>query len=236
MKNTKFMTLAALVALLFSGRARADNFVNVPHPTAVWNSTTGNLSALGIPGQGTQSQTAFPTGVIVGTTDTQTLTNKTLTAPTINGGTISGGARVGPAPSACGATCTLTAANSGQTILLNIAAGSVATLPAATATGNVYKFVVSTTTTSVKHAILAASSSDAILGISIGENGGTPLSFSGTGGTYHSIQMPFAGSQPSGGFKGDNFSCQDIATNVWECNGTYQGGTTPTTPYSAATS
>jgi len=32
-----------------------------------------------------------PTGVIVGTTDAQTLTNKTLTSPTINTGTISGG-------------------------------------------------------------------------------------------------------------------------------------------------
>ena len=140
------------------------------------------------------------------------------------------------APTVCGATCTVTAAKAGSTILLNLAAGSIATLPAATGTGNAYNFVVSTTTTSAKDAILAASSSDAIIGTAMGWTGSTAKIFSGNASTYHSIQMPYTGTQPSGGFAGDQFTCTDIATNVWECNGAYEGGTTPTTPYSSGTS
>jgi len=134
------------------------------------------------------------------------------------------------------ATLTLTSANAGATILLARAAGTVVTLPAATGSGTKYKFVVSVTVTSNKDAILAASSSDFINGIAIGENSNTPLSFASAAATNHSIQMPFAGTQPSGGFIGDYFDFQDIATNLWQCNGMYQAGTTPTTPFSTATS
>src|SRR3984885_2699585 len=219
----------ALLLTIISLPALADTFVTVPNPQAVFDSTLGTAYSLCPPGQ------ASACDPIADLNSTQRLTNKTLTFPTINGGTISGSAHVGPAPNVCGATCTLTSANSGQTTLLNLAAGSVATLPAATGTGNVYNFVVSTTTSGAKDAILAASSSDAILGLISGENAGTGVWFAGSASTYHSIQMPFAGSQPNGGFKGDSFSCRDIATNVWECNGTFQAGTTPTTPYSAST-
>jgi len=143
---------------------------------------------------------------------------------------------ISPAPVAAGATLTLTAANAGATILLNQAAGSVVTLPAATGTGNKFNFVVSVTTTSNKDAILAASSSDFIQGSAIGENSGTAKVFTSTASSNHSIQMPFTGTQPSGGFIGDHFDLQDIATGVWQCNGVYQAGTTPTTPFSTATS
>lgn len=135
-----------------------------------------------------------------------------------------------------GAALTVTPALNGKTILLNTAAGSVITLPAATGSGLKVKCVVSTTTTSGAHKVLAASSSDFMQGLAIGENAGTCKAFASGNATNHSLQMPFTGTQPSGGFVGDYFDLQDIAANLWQVNGMYQAGTTPTTPFSSATS
>lgn len=225
----KILACLLVLGAMVSSSAWADTFETVPHPQAVFDTTLGTLYSICPPGQATACD------IVIDAASTQTLSNKTLTNPVINGGTINNVAHVGPAPNACGATCSITAANAGQTTLLNQASGSTATLPAATGTGNAYIFVVSVTTSSAADKILAASSSDSILGLSIGENGGTAGVFPGSAGTYHSLQMPFAGSQPSGGFKGDSYTCRDIAIGVWECNGTFQAGTTPTTPFSAST-
>ncbi len=154
---------------------------------------------------------------------TQTVTVKDIANTAVN-----------VAPLAGGATKTLTAADAGLTVLLDTAAGSVITLPAATGSGNVFKFVTTTTTTSGAHKILAASTSDFLQGIVIGENLGTAKVFTADGTADHSLQMPFTGSQPSGGFIGDSFTITDIATNLFQVTGTYQAGTTPTTPFSTS--
>lgn len=166
----------------------------------------------------------------------------TVQAPAVAAGTITLPSATGtlavasPAPVAAGGTIALTAANSGQIVLLNTASGSVATLPAASGSGNIFKFVVTTTASSNAHKILAASSSDFLNGVAVGHvSAGTTLTFSAAAATAHSIQMPFAGTQPSGGFIGDWFEFTDVATNLWAVKGMYQSGTTSTTPFSAAT-
>lgn len=141
------------------------------------------------------------------------------------------------APVAVGASTVLTSSSAGKTILLDTAAGSTVTLPAATGSGSVYRFVVRTTTTSGAHKILAASSSDFITGIATGMTNSTGAlkGFQSAAATNHSIQMPFTGSQPSGGFIGDWFEFADIAANLWEAYGMYGAGTTATTCFSSAT-
>lgn len=133
------------------------------------------------------------------------------------------------------ATAAITAAQSGTTIVLSKAAGVTATLPAATGSGNTYTFVIGTTATSAAYKILAASTSDLLFGFVTGENAGTAKCFAGAlASTYNSLQMPFAGTQPSGGFQGDWFTFRDVAANNWHVSGCYQAGTTPTTPFSTA--
>lgn len=135
-----------------------------------------------------------------------------------------------------GAALTVASFMSGSTILLDTAAGSVATLPAATGSNSRYLFVVKTTASSNAHKILPASVSDFIQGVAVGHiAAGTTLTFQGNAAASHSIQMPFAGTQPSGGFAGDWFEFIDVAANLWEVRGMYQSGTTSTTPFSTAT-
>jgi hypothetical protein len=140
------------------------------------------------------------------------------------------------APVAGGSTKTLTAANAGTTTLLDTAAGTVVTLPAATGTGNVYKFFCTLTNSSNANKILAVGSDYLIGNI----NGGATTSLTAfhalVAATYQSLQMPFTGSQPSGGIAGDWFEFTDVAAAKWAVKGQFTSGTTATTPFSTATS
>ncbi len=198
---------------------------------------------------GTQSVTGvktFTTPVLGAATATSinglalTTSTGTLTVP--NGVTVTGPATTGtvalinPPPQAGGASLPVTAAMSGKTILLDTAAGTVATLPAATGTGNKYKFFCTTTTTSGAHKILAVGS-DYLIGNINGTTSTALTAFHAlVGAVYQSLQMPFAGSQPSGGIQGDWFEFEDVAAAKWAVKGQFTSGTSPTTPFNTATS
>lgn len=141
-----------------------------------------------------------------------------------------------PKPVAVGAAATARAI-AGVTYLLNTAAGSVLTLPGATGSGLQIEVVTTVTTTSGAHKVLTSPITDKLIGNVSGQNANAAKPFSAaTAADYHSLQMPFAGTQPSGGFEGDWFNFTDIAAGVWLIQGMYQAGTIPTTPFSTATS
>lgn len=142
-----------------------------------------------------------------------------------------------PAPVAVGAAASATKANL-VTYLLNQAAGSTLTLPGATGSGLIIPVVVTVTVTSNANKILTNPITDKLIGNVTVQNANATKQFSAaTASGFHSIQMPFAGSQPSGGFEGDWLDIQDIATGVWLVSGMLQSGTaTQLTPFSTATS
>lgn len=217
----KIWLALALAALLVPAGANASNSTDANPTQPYLNITSTN--------QLTSTTLVGPTisGTIAG--------GATITSPTINGGSVNGAAITGPVPVACGSTCTLGTANVGTYTQLNTAAGSVATLPGATGTGTVYRLYISVAVSSNADKVLTNPTTDTIIGTAIGENAGTAKIFVGNAGTFHSLQMPFAGTQPSGGFIGDTMVCTDVATGIWKCDINYQAGATPTTPYSAST-
>lgn len=158
-----------------------------------------------------------------------TIVTPVLTTPTVNNPVIAG-----PAPTACGASCSPT---TGQLSTCSVSTGCTFTLPTSAGTGNVIIMrILTTTASSGGEKVLLTTTSDVIIGTAYVENGGTVKAFVGNAGTYHSLQMPFSGSQPSGGFNGDTITCTDMAAGTWACDVASQAGTgTQVTPYSTAT-
>lgn len=164
---------------------------------------------------------------VIDASTVQTLTNKTLTAPVITG------ALVTSAPvSAAGANLTVTAAlHAGKTIALNQASGTAVQLPAATGTGNVYRFVV--TVASNANVISAVVATDIFAG-GYGQNdtGGSAavtwdfIEAAATDNTYSPTTLG------GGGLIGDWIEFQDVIATTWAVRGVNKGTIDPTTRFS----
>jgi hypothetical protein len=141
-----------------------------------------------------------PTGDIIGTTDTQTLTNKTLTSPVINGGSFSSSG------------ITLNGSTSGDTILqASAVASGVLTLPAVTTT-----LVGRNTTDTLTNKTIAASS-NTITGL-------TNANLSGTAGITNAN---LANSTISGVALGSNLNALTFGSYLTS-TGSYNGSTVRT--------
>ena len=134
-----------------------------------------------------------------------------------------------------GASATVTAAaHSGRTVLLDRAAGQALTLPAATGTGNSYKFFVATTITSNSTTIKVADATDVMAGTAIVANdGGGTASIFETEATSDTIT--FNGGT-TGGIRGATVELQDVAQNLWSVRIVGAATGTEATPFSATVS
>lgn len=130
------------------------------------------------------------------------------------------------------ATYTLTAeAHSGTALVLNRAAGSTCTLPAALGYGSQFEFVVGTTVTSNSDIIKVANSTDVMAGVAIAaqDAGDTAVAFE-TAATSDTITL---NGSTSGGIKGDRIILKDVAAGLWSVSVILSGTGTEATPFSA---
>ena len=118
-----------------------------------------------------------------------------------------------------------------RTVTLNRAAGIAITLPAATGSGDKYRFVVGTTFTG-NCTIDAASSNDKFSGHAIlaQDSADTVVHFGTAAGT-DKLTMYTAANNTTGGIKGAVAEFEDIATNLWSVFFVSEAGGTEATPF-----
>ncbi len=134
---------------------------------------------------------------------------------------------------AAGATLAVTQVlHAGKTIALDTLAGSIATLPAATGSGSLMRFVVSVLATSNSHIVKVANTADVIQGSAIMVSTTASAStFFATNATTDTITLnrTTTGSVT----KGEYLELQDIAANTWAVSGMLTNSGTGSTPFSA---
>jgi hypothetical protein len=133
------------------------------------------------------------------------------------------------------ATETVTAAaHSGRTVFLDRAAGQAVTLPAATGSGNSYKFFVLTTITSNTTTIKVVDGTDVMAGVALVANDAdASASLFETLAATDTIS--FNGGT-TGGIRGATVELQDVATNLWSVRIVGAATGSEATPFSATVS
>lgn len=135
---------------------------------------------------------------------------------------------------AAGATLAVTEAlHDGKIILLDTAAGSICTLPAASGSGARFRFQISIVATSNSHIVKVANASDTMVGqiLSISDDAGNtvkPFFAAGTDDTI-TLNRTTTGSTR----KAEWVEVIDIAANLWHVDGVIAATGTEATPFSA---
>lgn len=130
------------------------------------------------------------------------------------------------------ATMTLDSSKAGIPLVFTRAAGVVVTLPAATGTGDIYKFYVNTTVTSNSYKIQVANVTDVISGLALADDGeGDAANGWPTASNTDTITMD---GSTKGGIKGDSLELIDIASGQFCVKAFLTNNGTEASPFSSA--
>lgn len=151
--------------------------------------------------------------------------------------TLSGGITQKPAVvSGSGATVTLTAAQSGSTVLMDRAAGIVFTLPAP-AVGLYYDFIVTASVTTNSYKVITDAGTTLLQGTLVGvdtDTSNTVAAYTGNGSTHIAVTQAAASSNATGGLAGSWLRFVCVSATLWNVVGTIQGAGTVATPFATS--
>jgi hypothetical protein len=117
---------------------------------------------------------------------------------------------------------------------ISAAAGLTLTLPAATGSGDVYRFAVDTTVTSNAVVVRVANASDIMAGVAISAaDGGSTVNAWETAADSDTISL---NGTTTGGIRGDYIILEDAVANRWNVRMISASTGTEATPFSAAVS
>ena len=137
---------------------------------------------------------------------------------------------------AAGSTLTLTQAeHEGRTICLDTTTGSTVTLPQATGTGAIYKFMQTVLATTSSHVIKVANATDIIQGVVFTVTT-TSTNAEAFATTATSDTITLTRTTMGGTVQGEYFELQDIVTGVFAVRGFTSSTGTEASPFSAAVS
>ncbi|MDB5584303.1 MAG: putative secreted protein [Bradyrhizobium sp.] len=122
-----------------------------------------------------------------------------------------------------------------KTVLLDTAAGTTITLPAASGSGARFKFLVSVIATSNSHIVKVANASDTMTGmiLSVSDDAGFPVKGYTADATAGADTITLNRTTTGSTVKGEYVFVEDYAVNKWSVTGMIAATGTEATPFSA---
>jgi hypothetical protein len=135
-------------------------------------------------------------------------------------------------------TGTITKAHAGKVVSFGCLTGTILTLPAASGSGGIYRFVIGVAATSNANIIKVANATDVMAGsINLQQDVDSAGTLKMWQAATTDDTMTFAGAATTGGIKGGHIQCIDYAAGFWSCLAlTSSGGGSEATPFSATVS